>query len=74
MDFADVYISDSMIVVNKDENGLPDEDDLQLLLDQLDDDIGALGSLRDLLDPQWYNPEEIAEHLIRKGIWKKEDE
>lgn len=73
MDFVDTYISDSMIVVDKDENGLPNEDDLQALLDQLDDDIGSLEALRDLLDPQWYNPEEIKKHLIEKKIWKGGD-
>lgn len=71
IEFSDYYIDESDLFIGEDENGLPREDDLQNVLDQLDDDIGSLEALRDLLDPQWYNPEEIKKHLIEKKIWKE---
>lgn len=70
-DFPDWYIDEADLFIGEDENGLPQEDDLQNVLDQLEDDIGSLEALRDLLDPQWYNPEEIKRHLIEKKIWKE---
>lgn len=70
MCFIDDYINESNFFIEEDENGLPREDDLQNVLEQIDDDIDSLEGLKSALDSAWYNPEEIKKHLIDKKIWK----
>lgn len=70
-DLIDDYIEDILDGIYPDENGMPEFDDVDFAIAQIDDDIGRLQAFADLIDTSQYSLEEIKEHLIRKG-WKNE--
>lgn len=73
MDFLEDYLKVTDSFIAKEEDGSPNQADLQEFRYRIDCDIDDLRDFRDLLDPLEYSDEEIAQTLLKYKIWEEKE-